>query len=41
MIDNDGLEFSAPGFAFYLLSGVSTNQSGHTIYQIKAEYLSY
>ena len=44
MIDNGGLEFRgtcAPGFAFHLLSGVSINQSGLTIYQIKAEYLSY
>ena len=42
-IDNGGLQKHAPGFAFSLLSWVFINQSGHTctIYQIKAEYLSY
>ena len=31
----------APGFAFSLISWLSVSQSGHTIYQIKAKYLSY
>ena len=31
----------APGFAFSLISWLSINQFGHTIYQIKAESLSY
>ena len=31
----------APGFAFSLISWLFISQYGHTIYQIKAEYLNY
>ena len=31
----------APGCAFSLISWLLISQSGHTIYQIKAEYLNY
>ena len=39
-IDNGGLSTCTPGFAFSLISWLSISQSGHTIYQIKAEHLS-